>query len=165
MLWHFWLGIRKSIRPVKIEWWDVGVVIYLERGAYHLHVVHLMPLHPKTLSSLASFKSILVSPFWYWLTQVVLEKKLFMAVVAVVLIWTVVVSVCFCGMAAGRRHRIESSWSVSSSIWHKETRSGGGKEVSAWQYLIVQQSATGLWCSNINCQQTVLVVNTDLFVI
>jgi len=68
-----------------------------------------MPLHPKTLSSLASFKSILVLPFWYWLTQVVLEKKLFMAVVAVVLIWTVVVSVCFCGMAAGRRHRIESS--------------------------------------------------------
>ena len=30
--------------------------------------------HPKTPSSLASFKSRLVLPFWYWLTQVVLEK-------------------------------------------------------------------------------------------
>ena len=35
-----------------------------------------MPLHPKTLSSLASFKSRLVLPFYYRLTQVFfLEKK------------------------------------------------------------------------------------------
>jgi len=27
------LDVGKSIRPVKIEWWDVGVVICLERGA------------------------------------------------------------------------------------------------------------------------------------
>ena len=52
----------------------VGVVICLERGADCLHMVQLMPLHPKTLSSLTSFKSWLVLPFWYWLTQVVLEK-------------------------------------------------------------------------------------------
>ena len=26
VLWHCWLGVRKSIRSVKIEWWDVGVV-------------------------------------------------------------------------------------------------------------------------------------------
>ena len=32
--------------------------------------------HPKTPSSLASFKSRLVLPFWYWLIQVVLEKRL-----------------------------------------------------------------------------------------
>ena len=31
--------------------------------------------HPKTPSSLASFKSRLVLPFWYRLTQVVLEKR------------------------------------------------------------------------------------------
>jgi len=37
-------------------------------------MVQLMPLHPKTPSSLASFKSKLVLPFWYWLTQVVLKK-------------------------------------------------------------------------------------------
>ena len=35
-----------------------------------------MPLHPKTPSSLASFKSRLVLPFRYWLTQVVLQKSL-----------------------------------------------------------------------------------------
>jgi len=35
-----------------------------------LHRVQLMPLHPKTPSSLASFKSRLVLPFWYQLTQV-----------------------------------------------------------------------------------------------
>ena len=38
-------------------------------------VVQLMSLHPKTSSSLASFKSRQVLPLWYRLTQVVLEKK------------------------------------------------------------------------------------------
>ena len=33
------------------------MVICLERGADCLHMVQLMPLHPKTPSSLASFKS------------------------------------------------------------------------------------------------------------
>ena len=70
VLWHCWLGIRKSIQPVKVEWWDVGVVICLEQGAYCLYVVQLMPLHSKTSSSLASFKSRLVLPFLYRLTQV-----------------------------------------------------------------------------------------------
>jgi len=51
------------------------VVICLERGADCLHMVQLMPLHPKTPLSLASFKSRLVLPFWYLLTQVVLEKR------------------------------------------------------------------------------------------
>jgi len=39
-----------------------------------MHMVQLMPQHPKTPSSLASFKSRLVLPFWYLLKQVVLEK-------------------------------------------------------------------------------------------
>jgi len=30
VLQHCWLGVRKSIRPVKIEWWGVGVVVCLE---------------------------------------------------------------------------------------------------------------------------------------
>jgi len=38
-------------------------------------MVQLMPLHPGTPSSLASFKSRLVLPFSYQLTQVVLEKR------------------------------------------------------------------------------------------
>jgi len=37
VLWHCWLGVKKSIRPVKIERWGVGVVICLERGADCLH--------------------------------------------------------------------------------------------------------------------------------
>jgi len=39
-------------------------------------MVQLMPLHPGTPSSLASFKSGLIWPFWYRLTHTVLEKKL-----------------------------------------------------------------------------------------
>ena len=75
MLWYCWLSVRKSIRPVKIKWWGVDVVICLERGADCLHMLRLMPLHPQTLSSLASFKHRLVLPFWCRLTQVVLEKR------------------------------------------------------------------------------------------
>ena len=44
VLWHCWLGARKSIQPVKIKWCGVGVVICLERGADCLHMVQLMPL-------------------------------------------------------------------------------------------------------------------------
>jgi len=51
------------------------VVICLERGADRLHMVQLTPLDPKTPPSLASFKSRLVLPFWYRLTQVVVEKR------------------------------------------------------------------------------------------
>ena len=51
------------------------MVICLEQGADCLHMVQLLPLHPKTSPSLASFKSRLVLPFWYHVTQVVLEKR------------------------------------------------------------------------------------------
>ena len=51
------------------------MVICLERGADCLHMVQLMSLHPKTPSSLASFKSKLVLHFWFRLTQAVLEKR------------------------------------------------------------------------------------------
>ena len=71
-----WLGVRKSTRPAEIEWWGVGEVICLERGADCLHVVQLMPLPSRNPISLASFKSRLDLPLWYRLTQVVLEKRL-----------------------------------------------------------------------------------------
>ena len=75
MLWHCWLGVRKRMWPVKMEWQGVGVVICLKWGAVCSHIVQLMPLHPKTPSSLALFKSRLVLPFWYWFIQVVLEIR------------------------------------------------------------------------------------------
>ena len=37
--WHFCLGVNKSIWPVKLEWWGVGVVISLEQGTDCLHMV------------------------------------------------------------------------------------------------------------------------------
>ena len=48
VLWCCWLGGRKSIRPVKTEWWGAGVVICLEQDA-DLHMAQLMPL-PFTVS-------------------------------------------------------------------------------------------------------------------
>jgi len=42
------LGGRKGIRPVKNEWWGVGVAVCLERGA-GLHMAQLMPV-PLTVS-------------------------------------------------------------------------------------------------------------------
>ena len=75
VLWNCWLGVRKSIRPVKIEWWGVNVVVYLERGADCLHTVQLMPLPSQTPSSLASFKSRLLLPFWYRLIHADLERR------------------------------------------------------------------------------------------
>ena len=48
------------------------MVICLEQGADCLYMIQLM--HPKTLSSLVSFKSRLVIPLWYWLSRVVLEN-------------------------------------------------------------------------------------------
>jgi len=91
VLWHCWLGARNSIRPVKIEWWGVDVVICLDQDADCLHMVQLMPLHPKTPSSLASFKSRVALHFWYQLTQVVLEKRLLngCSVVVVVVLYQV----------------------------------------------------------------------------
>ena len=44
VLWHCWFHVRKSIRPVKIDWWGVDVVICLQQGADCLHMVQLMVL-------------------------------------------------------------------------------------------------------------------------
>jgi len=63
-----WLGGIKGIRPVKTEWRGAGMVICLERGADLPSWCHCHSL------SFASVKSRLVLPFWYRLTQVVLDK-------------------------------------------------------------------------------------------
>ena len=89
---HCWLGSRKGIRPVKTEWWGVGVVICLERGA-DLHMFLLMPL-PLTVSCFSKIqigfsilvpahlgspgeravKRVCVLPFWYRHTLVVPDE-------------------------------------------------------------------------------------------
>ena len=57
VLWCCWLGGRKGIRPVEIEWWGAGVVICLEmvRGT-DLHMAQLMPL-PFTVSCLSKIQT------------------------------------------------------------------------------------------------------------
>ena len=50
------------------------MVICPEQSA-DLHIVQLMPLNHETPSPFALFKPRLVSSFWYWHTQVVLEKR------------------------------------------------------------------------------------------
>jgi len=46
VLWCCWLGSRKSIQPVKNEWWDAGMIICLEWSANDLHIVqqHCQPI-------------------------------------------------------------------------------------------------------------------------
>ena len=54
-----------------LVWLSVWSEVYVDC----LHMVQLMPVHHKTPSPVASFKSRLLLPFWYRLTQVVLEKR------------------------------------------------------------------------------------------
>jgi len=69
VLLHRWLGVRKSMWPVKIEWWGIAVAVCLEWVADCLHMVQLMPLHPKLHHLVPHLNQ---KTFWYWLT--VLEK-------------------------------------------------------------------------------------------
>ena len=70
VLWHCWLGGRKGIRPVKTEWW---VLAWLSVWSEMQTCIWPSWCHCHSLS-LASVKSRLVLPFWYRLTQVVLDK-------------------------------------------------------------------------------------------
>ena len=75
VLWHFGRASGRASACKQFEWWGVGVVICLQRGADCLHMVQRMPLLSKTPSSLASLKSRLDLPLWYGLTQVVLATR------------------------------------------------------------------------------------------
>ena len=75
VLWHCWLGGRKGIRPVKTEWWPGGVLAWLFVWSEVQTFIWPSWCHCHSLS-LASVKSTLVLPFWYWMTRVVLDKGL-----------------------------------------------------------------------------------------
>jgi len=59
-----------------------------------LHMVQLMPVHPKIPLSLASYKSKLVLPFWYWLNQVVLEQRQLNVMLHLLTVLIVVLIIC-----------------------------------------------------------------------
>jgi len=75
VLWRCWLGSRKGIQPVKklsggvlawlSDWSNVQTCILVWLSWCHCHSL-----------SLASVKSRLVLPFWYWLTRIVPDKGL-----------------------------------------------------------------------------------------
>ena len=75
VFWCCWLVIRKSIWSVKIERlllvWLSGVRCRL----FAYGQADATAVQSQNPSSLASYKSILVLPFWYRLTQVVREKR------------------------------------------------------------------------------------------
>ena len=71
VLWCCWLGSRKGIRPVKN--WVVGCWCGYLSGARC--TLAYGPVDATATHSLFSVKSRLVLPFWYRLTQVVLEKR------------------------------------------------------------------------------------------
>jgi len=71
VLWHCWLGGRKGKRPVNN--WVVGVLTRLFVCSDVQICIWFSWCHCHSLS-LASVKSRLVLPFWYWLTWVVPDK-------------------------------------------------------------------------------------------
>ena len=71
VLWRCWLGGRKGIRPVKKL--SGGVLAWLSVWSEGQTCIWPSWCHCHSLS-LAPVKSRLVLPFWYRLTQVVLEK-------------------------------------------------------------------------------------------
>ena len=71
VLWRCWLGGRKGIRPVKN--WVVGCWCGYLSGVRAQTCIWPSWCHCHTLS-LATVKSRLVIPFWYWLTRVVPGK-------------------------------------------------------------------------------------------
>ena len=72
VLWCCWLGGRKGIRPVKNK--SGGVLAWLSVWSEVQTCIWSSWCHCHSLS-LAPVKSRFVLPFWYRLTQVVLEKR------------------------------------------------------------------------------------------
>jgi len=74
VLWDCWLGIRKSISPIRN--WVMRSRSTYRSGARCKSFASGPADATATPLYLASLKSRLVQPFWHWLIQVVLEKRL-----------------------------------------------------------------------------------------
>ena len=74
VLWSCWLGGRKGIRPVKnwLVWCWRGYLVWL--SVWSEVQIAYGPADATATHCLASLKSRLVLPFWYWLTRVVPVK-------------------------------------------------------------------------------------------
>jgi len=72
MRWHCWLSTMKTIQPTETQWWGVDVVLCVEQGADCLQI----PLSFQNLTISCPSKFRMVLSFSYWLTLVVLKKRL-----------------------------------------------------------------------------------------
>jgi len=74
---YFVCSIRLHLAtPVVLPNNDMNLLKYIGSHIWwDMHTVQMIPLQPKTLSPLATFKFRLVLPFPYLLTRVVLEKR------------------------------------------------------------------------------------------
>ena len=83
VLWRCWLGVRKSIRLVKIWLMRCWRGYLLEQSANSLHMVQLMPLPPHPFCFIKIQNGL---SFWYRLTWVARTKGRKMVVIVVVLL-------------------------------------------------------------------------------
>ena len=158
VIWHCWLGVRKSIPACKnwvmrcwcgYQQWcinyiiPVSMVISLESGAGYLHMVMLMP----QFSCLIYIQTCL--PFWYRHTQVLLEKT---GVVAGRVVMVVVRVVCYSctpttdiGVRAETRRpyrRWQAHWWAPSDVHRASWTAWSASSCTAW--LPAARHSTGL---------------------
>jgi len=72
VLWHRWLDVRKSIWPVKIEWWGAGVIMCLQQSANDCIWSSWCHCHPIISCFIKIQIGLIFSVLAY---QVVLEKR------------------------------------------------------------------------------------------
>jgi len=134
VLWHCWLDIRKSIRPVK-NW-----VMRCWRGYISGVTCKWFACGPAdataTLSSLASLKSRLVWTSWCRLTQVVLEKR------------------PLNGCLDGNIYATDSVRFIKFTVWHNEFSTA--LPCATFQHLdwLVSWSLTSLFSTNMAISET-----------
>ena len=130
MLWRCWLGSRKGIRSVKKL--SGGLLAWLSVWSEVQTCIWPSWCHCHSLS-LASFKSRLVFPFWYRLTQVVLDKgPLNVCVCVCIAIWYCSKTCCVgMGMCCEKMMMIgwRNAWSMKLRVQGQEEDQRGPGEM------------------------------------